>query len=175
MGVPQCRSLPVRISAAVAASPSANATTSSCFHSTLSSGKGLHHVLVGGQHQLVSLVAPCHSYTLVCTYIPCWLPLFCLSAWTARAKNGDLFVDMLIVCVPPRMAFVREAQNINRSLSALGDVIAALGTGKGHVPFRNSKLTFVLQASEILHWSSRALSFLLVVWKMIRGGTACFG
>ena len=39
----------------------------------------------------------------------------------------------------------REAQNINRSLSALGDVISALGTGKGHVPFRNSKLTFVLQ------------------------------
>ena len=39
----------------------------------------------------------------------------------------------------------REAQNINRSLSALGDVIAALGGGASHVPYRNSKLTSLLQ------------------------------
>ena len=38
----------------------------------------------------------------------------------------------------------REAQNINRTLSALGDVISALAQGKAHVPIRNSKLTFVL-------------------------------
>lgn len=37
---------------------------------------------------------------------------------------------------------LKETQNINRSLSCLGDVIGALGQGKegGHVPYRNSKV-----------------------------------
>ncbi|GFR50278.1 hypothetical protein Agub_g12465 [Astrephomene gubernaculifera] len=40
---------------------------------------------------------------------------------------------------------LKEAQSINRSLSALGDVISALQRRSPHVPFRNSKLTAVLQ------------------------------
>lgn len=38
---------------------------------------------------------------------------------------------------------LKETQNINRSLSCLGDVIGALGQGKegGHVPYRNSKVS----------------------------------
>ena len=40
---------------------------------------------------------------------------------------------------------MKEAQGINKSLSALGDVMEALDKGQGHIPFRNSKLTFLLQ------------------------------
>jgi hypothetical protein len=44
-------------------------------------------------------------------------------------------------------AVLKEAQFINKSLSALGDVMAAVGKkdGGGHVPYRNSKLTYLLQ------------------------------
>ncbi|KAM7015345.1 kinesin-like protein KIFC3 isoform 4-T4 [Tautogolabrus adspersus] len=42
---------------------------------------------------------------------------------------------------------LREAQCINKSLSALGDVINALRGKHSHVPFRNSRLTYLLQDS----------------------------
>jgi kinesin family member C1 len=60
---------------------------------------------------------------------------------------------------------LKETQSINKSLSALGDVIAALGEkgdGKGdkHIPYRNSKVSI-----HVLLVSSRAnylqLTFLL--------------
>jgi polyhydroxyalkanoate synthesis regulator phasin len=42
-------------------------------------------------------------------------------------------------------AALRESSNISRSLSALGAVIACLGDGSRHVPYRDSKLTRLLQ------------------------------
>jgi hypothetical protein len=44
-------------------------------------------------------------------------------------------------------AALREGYNISRSLSALGSVICCLGDGSRHVPYRDSKLTRLLQGA----------------------------
>ncbi|SCU80048.1 LADA_0B04764g1_1 [Lachancea dasiensis] len=70
-------------------------------------------------------------------------------AGSERVNSGQPHADRL-----------RETQNINKSLSCLGDVIHALGStdsGKRHIPFRNSKLTYLLQYS--LTGESKTLMF----------------
>jgi kinesin family protein C2/C3 len=57
-------------------------------------------------------------------------------AGSERLDKSGATGDMLI-----------ETVHINKSLSALGDVICSLSSSAGHVPYRNSKLTFLLQDS----------------------------
>lgn len=52
---------------------------------------------------------------------------------------------------------LKEAQSINKSLSALGDVISALATDEQHIPYRNHKLTMLM--SDSLGGNAKALMF----------------
>ena len=55
---------------------------------------------------------------------------------------------------------LKEAQSINKSLSALGDVISALTSGKSHIPYRNHLLTMLM--SDSIGHSAKALMFVNV-------------
>ncbi|KAM4129138.1 hypothetical protein ACJW30_02G221400 [Castanea mollissima] len=55
---------------------------------------------------------------------------------------------------------LKEAQSINKSLSALGDVISALASGGQHIPYRNHKLTMLM--SDSLGGNAKTLMFVNV-------------
>ncbi|XP_058069512.1 kinesin-like protein KIN-14I isoform X2 [Magnolia sinica] len=55
---------------------------------------------------------------------------------------------------------LKEAQSINKSLSALGDVISALSSDGQHIPYRNHKLTMLM--SDSLGGNAKTLMFVNV-------------
>merc|ERR1740139_637625 len=67
-------------------------------------------------------------------------------AGSERLKKSEVKGDMQ-----------KEAIEINKSLTALGDVIEALTSGKGHIPYKNHKLTQVM--SDALGGTSKTLMF----------------
>ncbi|XWS47617.1 hypothetical protein CRYUN_Cryun14cG0167600 [Craigia yunnanensis] len=52
---------------------------------------------------------------------------------------------------------LKEAQSINKSLSAIGEVISALSSGSQHIPYRNHKLTMLM--SDSLGGNAKTLIF----------------
>merc|ERR1739845_267526 len=72
--------------------------------------------------------------------------LLCDLAGSERLKKSKVTDDMQ-----------KEAIEINKSLTALGDVIEALTRGQKMVPYRNHKLTQLMQDS--LGGSSKTLMF----------------
>ncbi|XP_035315118.1 kinesin heavy chain isoform X1, partial [Cricetulus griseus] len=82
-----------------------------------------------------------------------WLGAAALQGWTEQKLSGKLYlVDLAgsekVSKTGAEGAVLDEAKNINKSLSALGNVISALAEGtKSYVPYRDSKMTRILQDS----------------------------
>lgn len=72
-----------------------------------------------------------------------FLLTFCLFFLTLRSLTYH-YVSARSLAEPTRLL---QAKCINKSLSALADVLAALADKKKHVPYRNSKLTYLLSDS----------------------------
>merc|ERR1719181_2417554 len=70
-----------------------------------------------------------------------------LSCMTARLSIVDLAGSERVKRSGVEGAQFREATAINKSLLAFGNVVSALAAKRTHVPFRDSKLTRILDGS----------------------------
>ena len=83
--------------------------------------------------------------------------LLTLTVLTTNVRSGQRHVGKLSLCdlagserlskIDTKGAALKETQAINKSLSALGSVLNALARNEAHVPYRDSKLTYLLQDS----------------------------
>lgn len=65
-----------------------------------------------------------------------------LSSHGKRWRDAELLINTTTVSYA-----LAQAKSINKSLSALADVLKALSEKQNHVPYRNSKLTHILSDS----------------------------
>ena len=77
-----------------------------------------------------------------------------VSTGISSVRSTTAVITLVDLCGSERVkksdaegARLREAININSSLSALKSVITALGDGAAHIPYRESKLTWLLKDS----------------------------
>ena len=80
-----------------------------------------------------------------------------ITVLTTNVRSGQRFVGKLSLCdlagserlskIDTKGQALKETQAINKSLSALGAVLNGLARNDGHVPYRDSKLTYLLQDS----------------------------
>ncbi|ESO12049.1 hypothetical protein HELRODRAFT_158457 [Helobdella robusta] len=66
---------------------------------------------------------------------------------TTKLHIVDLADSEKIEKNPKDLNRFKEYQNVNKTLSCLGDVLHALNSKQSHIPFRSSKLTHILQDS----------------------------
>ncbi|CAH6790013.1 Kifc1 [Phodopus roborovskii] len=83
--------------------------------------------------------------------------LQCVAPLNLVDLAGSERLDPGLTLGPGERDRLRETQSINSSLSTLGLVIMALSNKESHVPYRNSKLTYLLQNS--LGGSAKMLMF----------------
>ncbi|KAL0967810.1 hypothetical protein UPYG_G00257390 [Umbra pygmaea] len=97
----------------------------------------------GDEHSISSSSSPYHSPSLS----PCPSPRASISQASFRTKLQlvDLAGSECVGMSGVTGAALWETSCINRSLSALSDVLGALAEQRPHVPYRNSKLTHLLQ------------------------------
>ncbi|TYI64041.1 hypothetical protein E1A91_D09G059100v1 [Gossypium mustelinum] len=141
---------PKRVGITTISQPNGLAVPEACMHPVISTSDVLDLMDIGFKNRVVSATAlnarSSRSHSIVTVHVRG------KNVKTGTVLYGNLHLIDLAGSERVDRSEVtghrlREAQHINKSLSSLGDVIFALAKKSPHVPYRNSKLTQVLQSS----------------------------